>query len=39
MTQQETVKSWLSGARDAWDTFEKLFADAKYHRDWSKKFY
>lgn len=31
MTQQETVKSWLSGARDAWDTFEKLFTDAKYH--------
>lgn len=31
MTQQETVKSWLSGAIDAWDTFEKLFTDAKYH--------
>jgi len=31
MTQDESIKIWVDGARDAFDTSEKLFDSKKYH--------
>lgn len=30
MTADATIQSWLTGALDAWDTFEKLLTSQKY---------